>query len=462
METNIINQLAQKDQERLRNYKDLLDFYQGKQWPGRERWGEKRLTFNYARVVVDKITSYLMTGINFTVESTLDTPEARAKAEHVEKALAVVYEHNHLEQLDFETEIDCAIMGDACYKVIWDGEAKAVRITAPDIQGIYVWWLGDDVSRVWRVASRYSLSEEEVEMLHGTKERPHPTRFFASLQNDNLTKAGSQLKTVIEVWTEREFELYIDGILVEKKPNPYGFIPFIIFQNLREPKKFWGTSDLVQIMEPQRELNRAFSQVSHILELSGNPVAVLENVEESTDIAVKPGAVWNIPEDAKAYLLDLLQGGGLQLHINYIDQLYRALYDVSESPRAAFGGTNMNLSGTAMQIELYPLIQKVLRKRAIRTSVYKKRMSLILLLLEKFSGEKIGDFQPRVVWGPVLPTDRLQMVNNEASLVSSGIHSRRRAMDEVGVKDPEAEFAHWLEEKKLILEAENAATSANK
>jgi len=49
--------------------------------------------------------------------------------------------------------------------------------------------------------------------------------------------------------------------------------------------------------------------LSRILELSGNPVAVLENVEESEDIAVKPGAVWNIPEDAKAYLLDLLQGG---------------------------------------------------------------------------------------------------------------------------------------------------------
>jgi len=46
------------------------------------------------------------------------------------------------------------------------------------------------------------------------------------------------------------------------------------------------------------------SQLSRILELSGNPVAVLENVEESEDIAVKPGAVWNIPEDAKAYLLE--------------------------------------------------------------------------------------------------------------------------------------------------------------
>jgi hypothetical protein len=433
---SIVNQLTQKDQERLRNYKDLLDFYQGKQWVGRERWGEKRLTFNYARVVVDKITSYLMSGINFTVESTRDNPEARARAGQVEKALARVYEYNHLEQLDFETEIDCAVLGDACYKVVWDGTAKEVRITAPDIQGVYVWWWGDDVSRIWRVASRYTLSAEEIELLY-------------------RVKPGNKSCNLVEIWTDNDFELYLDGSLLDKKTNPYGFIPFIIFQNLREPKKFWGTSDLVQIMEPQRELNRAFSQVSHILELSGNPVAVLENVEESNDIAVKPGAVWNIPEDAKAYLLDLLQGGGLQLHINYIDQLYRALYDLAESPRAAFGGTNINLSGTAMQIELYPLIQKVLRKRTIRSSVYKKRNQMILKLLGKFSGEVSGDFQPGVVWGPVLPTDRLQLVSNEASLVQNGIHSRRRAMDEVGVKDPEAEFAHWLEEQEQITKIQN-------
>ena len=37
-----------------------------------------------------------------------------------------------------------AILGDACYKVIWDAETKQVRISAPDIQGIYTWWVGDD------------------------------------------------------------------------------------------------------------------------------------------------------------------------------------------------------------------------------------------------------------------------------------------------------------------------------
>ncbi len=195
-EQNIVNQLANKDQERLHGYKDLLDFYNGLQWPGRERWGEKRLTFNYAKIFIDKITSYLMSGIGFTVDAIEDTPEARAKAEQAEKTLYQVYESNHLEQLDFETEIDCAILGDGCYKVIWDPDTKEIKVTAPDIRGIYAWWVGDDVSRIWRVASKYTLSAEES-----------LRDFFHNI------KPNGQSGTIIELWTDQTFELYLDNII---------------------------------------------------------------------------------------------------------------------------------------------------------------------------------------------------------------------------------------------------------
>ena len=437
------SQLINRDLDRIKSYKELLDFYHGRHWEGYPRRGEKRLTFNYTKVVIDKITSYLMSGTNFTVESIEDSDEARARAQRAEQALHRVYEENNLEQLDFETEIDCAILGDACFKVIWDTERKSVRIATPDIQGIYAWWLGDDTSRVWRVASKYNLSSEEAEILYKVKPK-------------------SKTADVVELWTAQEFELWLDETLVEKKPNPYGFIPFIIYPNLREPKKFWGMSDLPQIIEPQQELNRGMSQLSRILELSGNPIAVLENVEESEDIAIKPGAVWNIPEDAKAYLLDLLQGGGVRLHIDYVNLLYRILHDIAESPRAAFGGTERDLSGVALEIELQPLLQKVRRKRLIRTDAYNRRSRLILKLLEQYRNEDFGDNRLRVVWSPVLPQDLTRLVSNEQILVQNGIHSRRRAMTEVGVKDPEMEFNRWLEERGTILKMNKELNSPRK
>jgi len=51
----------------------------------------------------------------------------------------------------------------------------------------------------------------------------------------------------------------------------------------------------------------------------------------------------------------------------------------------------------------------------------------------------------------VLPRDMAKLVSNEQTLVQSGIHSRRKAMDEVGVEDPEMEFGKWLEERETIL-----------
>ena len=61
------SQLINRDINRLKGYKELLDFYHGRHWEGYARRGEKRLTFNYTKVVIDKITSYLMSGITFTV-----------------------------------------------------------------------------------------------------------------------------------------------------------------------------------------------------------------------------------------------------------------------------------------------------------------------------------------------------------------------------------------------------------
>ena len=170
------------------------------------------------------MTSYLASGVHCSVEPLEDSAAARQKAQKAEAALRLVEQDNGLEQLTFETEIDCAILGDACFKVTWDAERKAVRVTAPDIQGVYAWWLGDDTARIWRVASRYRLEAAEAAARYGVETK-------------------GKTAGVVELWTEDLFQLWLDDSCIEEKANPYGFIPFVIYPNLREPKKFWGTSD---------------------------------------------------------------------------------------------------------------------------------------------------------------------------------------------------------------------------
>ncbi len=416
------------DSERLRRYRDNLAFYNGTQWQGRARAGERRLTFNYAKVMVDKVTSYLLSGMNTIVEPVDSSPESADRARIAQDVLRSVYEKNYLEALDFDTELDASILGDGAYKVTWDAQEGRVRVSAPDVQGLFAWWIADDPSQVWRVASRYRLSIEEAAMLYGVEV---PRR---------------QAVTVVEAWTDEAFQLWVENTLVQERANPYGFIPFVVFPNLRVPKAFWGESDLLPLVEPARELNRSISQLSTIIELSGNPIAVLEGVERAEDIAVQPGAVWELPERARAYLLGLLQGGGVKLHVDFIDLIYRAIHDLSETPRTSFGDNPQALSGVALEMEMHPLLQRVRRKRLVRTAAYQRRNELILRVLEQRTGVHYLPVRQNIVWGPVLPQDRGRLVRDEQLLVNAGLHSRRTAMETLGVPDPDAEMRKVREE----------------
>ena len=364
--------LAQRDTDRLRRYQEYLDYHEGRRGapatPRRSR--ERTLVFNYARAIVEKGAAYLVTEHRPVVTS---APSAEVRAD-AERVLREAWDANDLARLDVETEVDAAVLGDGAYKVTWDDEEGRVLVSAPDVQGLFAWWAGDDVRRLRRVASRYELDGVEV----------------------------------VEAWTPERFELWSDGERVEERENPYGVIPFVIYPNLPRPKQFWGMSDIEPLREPLEELNRAFTQLSRILELSGNPIAVLENVEEARDIAVQPGAVWEVPEQARAYLLDLLQGGGVRLHVEYVDLVYRALHDLSEVPRVAFGEGRTTQSGIALRVELDPLIRRVARKRLIRTAAMRRRDRLVLAIAGHHLGRSFDGVDTTVEWSPVIPTEAME------------------------------------------------------
>lgn len=415
--------LARMDEDRLRRYRTNRAFYRGDQWATRSRRGERRLTFNYAKALVDKVTSYLLNGQAVqVVASDGSSADDRGRARRAELALRDAEAANGLAQLDFETELDCAILGDGAYRVIWDAVEQRVRVTAPDVQSLYTWRDPADASRLTAVAWQYETSEAP----------------------------GSGGAKVTERWTTNQFEVWHENELAERTPNPYGFIPFVVFPNVREPKEAWGASDIPPLVESSRELNRAYSQLSQILELSGNPIAVLEGVSYAEGIAVEPGAIWEVPEKARAYLLDLLQGGGITLHTAYIDLVYRTLHDLGEAPRTAFGSNPQGLSGVALNTELDPIARKVSRKQLMRTPVYERRAMLILRLLAQFAGLDIDGLRASMQWGPILPIDRSREVADAVALVGAGVQSRRTAASALGADDPEAEWSRVREEESAV------------
>lgn len=384
--------LHARDTDRLRRYREYLDYHEGRRG-GPPRTGRERVrTFNYARAIVEKGASYLVTDHRPLVHPLAAGAEARREAAAAEAVLREVWEANDLARLDIETEIDTATLGDGAFKVTWDDQEQRVIVSAPDVQGLFVWWHGDDVRRVARVAARYEIDAEALAERTGRAPRAIGGVRPASVE-------------VVESWTADRFDLWVQDEPVESRANPYGAIPYVIYPNLPRPKQFWGISDIEPIREPLEELNRALTQLGRILELSGNPIAVLENVEEARDIAVQPGAVWELPEQARAYLLDLLQGGGVRLHSDYVNLIYRTLHDLAETPRIAFGDGQGDRSGISLQMELDPLLRRVARKRLIRTAAMRRRDALILRLLAHHTGRRFEGVRTDIEWGPIFSRD---------------------------------------------------------
>ena len=424
-----------RDRPRLAAYRAALAFYGGAQWPGaRTTTRLRRLTVNYVRAIVQKTASYVLKGATASIQPHSDSEEHTQAAAAAEAILQEISDNNSLPRLDQATEIDAAVLGDGAYKVTWDPTEARVAITAPDVAGLFPWPHPTDTTRFRRVAHRYQLPAADCFATWGIAPQTDPA-------------------SVIEDWTDAALDIYIDDYPAPRiaLANPYGLIPFVIFPNQQVPKQWWGESDVTPLQDVAKELNAEYSRISNIMELSGNPITVLENVEQVSNIETFPGAMWELPEGAKAYLLDLLEHGGVRIHLDYLEQVRRALHDISETPRTAFGSTDRDLSGVALEIDLAPLLHKVARKRLTRTDAYTTRAAVALRLHDLYTGSAHTDAGRIVVnWDPATPQDRTRQVADEISQVTAALSSLRSSMATLGVADPDAELQRWLEERRQI------------
>lgn len=427
--------LRDRDKQRLRDYQASLDFYNGSQWPNvtsAARRRIRRLTLNYVRAIVNKTASYVLKGATVGIRPLTDTDDATAAAVDAERALAEIADANSLSRLDQVTEIDTAVLGDGAFKTTWDVEEERVVITSPDVANLFPWPHPTDPNRLRRIAQRYRLPALDIFRFWGIRSREDPDQ-------------------VIEDWTDDTLTVWVDQLPQFMSVNPYGLIPFNVFPNEQVPKRWNGISDVQPLMETAEELNSQATRISNILELSGNPIAILSGVEEAVNIEAIPGAVWTLPTGAKGDVLDLLRHGGINQHLDYMNAILRTLHDISETPRTAFGDNQRELSGIALEVELQPLLQKVDRKRLIRADAYRTRTGIALRLLDQFTGSNhldAGDIT--VSWEPPTPQDTTRDITNEKALIESGLSTRRSSMARLNEADPDGEWQRWLDEETQI------------
>lgn len=417
--------LSASDRARLARYEEALAFFHGDQWTQRRAPGEIRLTLNYARALLRKTASYI-----FPAEPRFSIPVEgdQQTANRAERLLAAAIAHNGLAQLDIELCVAAAVRGDAAIKISWDTQSGETNVAAVDPATLVVQTAPGNPRRIIEAIQCYGLRGAQLATMFADAPTP-------------LHLDPARRYQIVERWTDDRWTVDIAGQRWRDGPNPYGWIPYVILANRPSLTGFWGESDLADLYDICRELNRRMSVLSQVLELSGAPIAVLENVDGSEGVTVGPGAKWELPEGSRAYLLDLLGNGGISLHIEYIGQLFRVLHDLSETPRTAFGDSGRAISGAALEVEIQPLVQKVARKRRLWDTFYQERNRRLLDLLERFGGQPIAGLRRTMtIWPNVLPSDSELAVRSAVALVESGIQSRRTALATLGSDDPDTEL----------------------
>lgn len=424
--------VSSEDRARFDRYAAAEAFYDGAQWANRRQPGERRVTANYARALTRKVASYV-----FPAEARFSVPVEgdQALANRTERLLAETIARNRLAQLDVDLCVAASVRGDAAVKISWNARSGEAVVAAVDPATLIVRCAPDDPRRPVQATQRYEATGQEIGILFGAG---------AGV----LALDPARQYPVTEQWSDDRWQVTVASQRLVDTANPYGWIPYVVLVNQPRLHGFWGESDLEDLYDVCRELNRRVSVLSQVLEVSGAPIAVLENVDGSEGIAVGPGAKWELPEGSRAYLLDLLGSGSVSLHIDYIAQLFRILHDLSETPRTAFGDSGRTISGAALEVEIQPLVQKVARKRRQWEAFYQERNWRMLDLLERFGNAEVGGLRRTVtVWPNVLPSDAELAVRSAVALVEHGIQSRRTALATLGHDDPDGELDRVAEER---------------
>ncbi len=430
----LADRLRAADSERLRRYQQYLRFYGGEHWdhlsPGSAARGRTRLTVNYARAIVDKGVSYLLgRGLNFAVPA---DPGAEA-------LLYRVYQENDLASVDLHGATNGAVLGDTTFKVTWSAAEQRVRVANVDPVAFFAERAADDPAALTSVHLVYGLSADQVAVAYGV--RP-----------------GRAVAVVVEQWTPDSFSVLVEDQTVRREPNPYGgLIPFVHIPNLQPPNSAWGVSDLRDVIPLNREINARLSDQSDSIRYHADPPVIFRGVQEHSDLAVGSGTVWDIPADADVQLLEWRgQPPSVQAHV---ELLFRALYEVAETPRTSFGDSGRLLSGVALETELRPLIMRTLRKRVFWEVGLRRRSALILALAARFglyqgvearrrpSASRPPIPDTRVIWPPLVPRDDAAEVRTNIALVQAGLRSRATALDALGAESPEEELRRIQDER---------------
>jgi hypothetical protein len=450
---------------RLNRYAQAWAFYLGHHWAYRREAGEPQITFNYTRALSDWLTNF-----TFSKGITFQSPKAY---QHTVPALLerIWNKDNNKQQVIWEIGNQGSVQGDAFIKIAYeppyvDGvnvpHPGRVRLLPINASFCFPEWHPHDRERLVRFKLKYRF--------WGTA--PEGTR---------------QVYTYVEIITDEVIEEYVNDGLIDRRPNPMGFIPVIHIANKIASASPWGLSDIVDVIPLNRDFNEKATEVSDIINYYTAPVTIVTGAKPSN---LERGAnkIWALAQkDAK---VENLSGGeeGLPPALEFLNMLKLGMHEMVGIPQTALGEAQpiSNTSGVALAIQYMPTMMVYEQKKTQYEAGFKEINCMALKTLFHFEPETLV-YDPQtegilenpqeqapildpmdpevydvtVMWPPPLPVDETIKLSEIQVKQALGLESKIGALRELGVEFPDEKLAELFEERIVDAKQEAALQVIN-
>ncbi|MBN4052709.1 phage portal protein [Roseiflexus sp. AH-315-K22] len=226
------------------------------------------------------------------------------------------------------------------------------------------------------------------------------------------SRSRRRVGTMTEIFSDTHRQLYEDDRLIDETLNRAtpGVTPIVHIQNISQPMRYAGLSEVEPLIPLQNELNTRLSDRATRVTMQCFKMYLAKGIEGFDKSPIGPGALWqtdNPDASIEAFGGDT-SNPSEESHINEVRE---AMDKVSGVPPLAAGVVRAKIgnlsSANALRVTLLGLLSKTARKRVTYGSGMAQMCRLILTALDEAG---VLDTTPtqrstRIVWPDPVPAD---------------------------------------------------------
>jgi hypothetical protein len=247
-----------------------------------------------------------------------------------------------------------------------------------------------------------------------------------------MRRAGAVLTTrrasatITEIHSATSLQRYEDGVLVAETINRLGRIPVVHIQNLSQPLRFEGLSDVEPLIPLQDELNTRLSDRANRVTMQSFRMWLGKGIENFDELPVGPGQMWST-DNLEAEIESFGGDADSPSERQHLDDLREALDRASGVTPAAAGHIKARVgnltSENALRISLMGTIAKIKRKRITYGTGIRQLCELILHALDVHGLYRTTsrERQVEIAWPDPLPTDESRRIEDALRKAQLGV-----------------------------------------